>query len=265
MTFERSERISVEGRVRFATPQAAQDFATALQGQNGTVFDCVDGIPQYPNTWGTGQVAPIRIAGRSVYLTWSGLGGSNDHEHTYMVLTQWIDGAEHGCYIVSGDNADNVWCLPETLDDDHLTYLVSAVWGGVSEIEFLRGRTTEADIEPLCALWPQLDTWSSKNSLLTLLSDFTASHGAEGQIPAPIATIFRELWTTPEPTIFSPEAANHEQELYDYWWSQGWTLMSDQRPDVLGELTDELTGEERRHRWAVYAAQALAELEAVGS
>ncbi len=256
MTFDRSERISVEGRVRFATPQAAQDFATALQGQNGTVFDCADGIPQYPNTWGTGQVAPIRVAGCSVYLTWSGLGGSNDHEHTYMVLSQLIEHAEHGCYVVSDDQGYDVFCLPGEVEDDHLAERVGAVWGNVSQIEFLRSDTTSADLPALLALWPELDTWGSKQALLMLLCDFAV----DGQVPLVLRELFFELWATPEPTELCPEATDLDQELYDYWWAQAWTLMrvlDEDAPQVIDDLTASLEGEARHQKFAQYRAQAL--------
>lgn len=257
MTFDRSERISVEGRVRFATPQAAQDFATELQGQNGTVFDCIDGIPQYPNTWGTGQVVPIRVAGCSVYLTWSGLGGSNDHEHTYMVLSQLIEHAEHGCYVVSDDQGYDVFCLPGEVEDDHLAERVGAVWGNVHQLEFLRDETTSDDLPALLALWPELDTWGSKQALLVFLCDFAA----QNDIPLPIANIFVELWATPEPTEFSSEVPDPEQENLYYWQAQGWTLMTvlgDDAPDVWKELTYlSLEADERRQKFAEYRAQAL--------
>ena len=247
---ELTQHVSVHGRVRFRQPQDARNVAAQLlAGGIGTVFE-------QPSTLDT---AAVRVAGRSLRLSWEGQVGGNDHEHTYMALSQMIEDAEHGAFVVGGEQQDTVFCVMEDLGDDRLTQLVGAVWGESEEIEFLRDGVQDGDLPVLLELWPQLDTWGAKNAALTLLCDF----GDGTSIPAGIQTVFRELWATPEPTEFSPDAADHRQELYDFWWAQAWTLVRvlDSAPqDLLDELSSTLTGEARRQRFAHYAAQAQARL-----
>lgn len=234
---ELTHQVKVEGRVRFHSAQDAQRVAGfLLAGNTGTVFDHES------------QSKRIEVSGRSLRLIWEDRAAENDHEHTYMWLSQQIEHAEKGAFIVSGAEADTVFCLVEDNENDHLAKVIGALWAESFESEYLRDDFDCRDLPKMVALWRELDTWMAKSLAIMFIFDcIDVDH-----VPESVKEMLNDLWNMDEPEQLDGEAKSLEAEQEAYWYTQATAVdcfIPGSEGKVYHQIGNVLEGEARRAKF----------------